>query len=86
MKFVYLKNRLLLSIKKSCRKKSGLFFASGYYSSAFVSVLAILKTNRVFVWAFPFSTTTGASGFVFVTPDFNFGAAYVAVNICWFGL
>jgi hypothetical protein len=63
-----------------------LFFARCDYASAFVSVLAVLKANRVFIRAFPFSAATGARGFVFVTPDFKFSTTDVAVNVGGLGL
>jgi hypothetical protein len=48
---------------------------------AFICILAILQANRIFVWALPFGSAAWAGGFVFVAPDFDFGAAYVTVDV-----
>ena len=61
-------------------------FAGFYDASAFVGVLAVFETCCGFVGSFPFSSTFGAHGFVFITPNFEVAAANVAFNVGWFRL
>ena len=61
-------------------------FAGVDYSSAFICILAILKTRSGWVGAFPFGSAAGTRGFVFVAPNFKFAAADVAVDVGGFRL
>jgi hypothetical protein len=61
-------------------------FAGFQYASAFVRVLTVFQAGSGFVGAFPFSTAFRADGAVFVAPDFQVGAANVALNVGGFWL
>ena len=51
------------------------------YASAFVGVLTVLGACCVGVRAIPFGAAAWACSFIFIAPDFQFGAADVTVNV-----
>jgi hypothetical protein len=73
-------------LKKDKQKRKKLTFTRFYNATTFICELAVLQACSRGVRAFPFGAAAGACGFVFVTPDFEFAATDMAVNVSGFGL
>jgi hypothetical protein len=84
LRFTDIKDELQINNKN--KESENLVFSRFYDASAFIRKLTVLQANSIFVGAFPFGAAAGTGGFVFVTPDFQFATADVAVDVGGFRL